>query len=418
MRASHIKVGQLLKETKTKITNRQFLTSPLYRGFLADMAEATGNRYKKPIRIQLDWNSKEDADVAFTDGNVIYINSANPMTKKLPTRELKHKSLIGLLAHEVGHILFSDFDGLAAFTDAIKDGRWWPSAPIWENEIEDIAYQEIHEVFWETDEAKKKRALTLLSNIAGLVLNILEDVYIEAQMCHRFPGTYKTGIELVVGQLLENMDALSDMVDKEDVQPLSIAFSLILQYARSGDINNPDEIDNEYTEALNRCLSYIDDSVYADDVNQRYFAANKIILNLWPFIKQALKNVEDEEESGSGSKGSPCEDSDSTSDSSVTIGLAGDSDSEDDSSDSDSSGDADTALQELLEQLGKIAEKAGATAQPLGVNAPINLGPVSLLPESRGSSGADINADTGSISAVIGAADSDGMENKVQCHRR
>ena len=99
MRISHREFGRRLADTKSKITHKQFFTSRLFKGYLADMAEATGNRYKKPVGVDLDWDSSEGAHAALTNWNKIYINAGNHMTKKLPTRQLKLQHLVGLLAH-------------------------------------------------------------------------------------------------------------------------------------------------------------------------------------------------------------------------------------------------------------------------------------------------------------------------------
>jgi len=366
-RISHLKLRKRLEDTKSKITNKKFFTSPLFRGYLADMAETSGNRYKKPIKVVLEWNAKSEF-IACTNGDIIHINTANPIVKRLPTRELKMICLTGLLAHEVGHILFTDFDGLDEYLTAIESGKFWPAEPAPNTMEEDEALNEITiEVFQSSDEAHMKRALAVISSVAGSILNVLEDIYIETQMANKFPGSYKTSIELVQEEFLAGMPTLAEDIDTLDdgkTTSLSIAFSLILQYARGGDFNNPEGIENEYTDTLNRCLDYIDTSVYASDVNERYNAANLITLILWPFIKQVLKEIEDQDnESGSSGSG----------------GGSGSS------SDDESKSNADTALDDLLEQLAQIAKHFSASSQPQGSNTPINKDNTSGLPQKRGS---------------------------------
>ena len=139
MRVSHIRFRKKLEEEKSKITDAEFFTSGLFRGYLADIVEATSRRYKKPIKIILDWDEQDDAPVAFTDNKKVYINAANPLTAAMPTRAAKSKSLVGILAHETGHILYSDFEELAHFAEALENGRFYPSAPQAQNETEEDA---------------------------------------------------------------------------------------------------------------------------------------------------------------------------------------------------------------------------------------------------------------------------------------
>jgi len=382
-----------LEDAKSKINNKQLFSSSSFRGYLADMAEATSGRYKKPLKIKLDWDSKS-GEAAYTDGNLVYINAANRLTKGLPTRQLKARSLIGLLAHEIGHVLFTNFKHLEKFVTKLESGAFWPVLPTPTDTLEDIALGEIvSDVFEEKDEKKKKRALTLIARIAKDILNILEDVYSENRMCHKFPGTFKSGIELIDSQIIEHSQALTDIVDNKDAKPISIMLSLLLQYVRSGDIYNPDGLENEYTETLDRCLGYIDSSLYSEDEHARHNTTNTLVLNLWPFIKKELDNIEDEkggEKEGEEKEGDGSGSGDKSS--SPSKGAGGAPRKDDDK--------ADKALEELLKEIGKISEDAGATVQPKGKNEPVPSKVIGKGPGKPGD-GSDVKSDT------IGTADAD-----------
>jgi len=128
-RVSHLALRRRIDDEKSKITDKQFFTSGMWRGYLADMAEATGNKYKKPIKIELGWNDKVNSEIAYTDNQRIYINVGHPNITRLSSRQEKHQFGIGLLAHEIGHILFSDFEMLKRFGEALLDGIFYPAAP-------------------------------------------------------------------------------------------------------------------------------------------------------------------------------------------------------------------------------------------------------------------------------------------------
>ena len=121
MRVSHLTLRRKMEDIKSKITDKEFFTSSLFRGYLADMADATGKRYRKPIKVIMDWDERDEADAAFTNNQSIYINAASPLMMGLSTRALKAEGIVGKLAHEVGHILFSDFEGLARFKGAFDN---------------------------------------------------------------------------------------------------------------------------------------------------------------------------------------------------------------------------------------------------------------------------------------------------------
>ena len=79
-RVNHKQVKQLLNEKRSKITDRQLFSSRILAGSLEDIAAAQTRRYKynRRIRVQLKWKPK-DPTVAYTDNQIIHINSGNPM---------------------------------------------------------------------------------------------------------------------------------------------------------------------------------------------------------------------------------------------------------------------------------------------------------------------------------------------------
>ena len=65
-------------------------------------------------------------DVAATDGIKIYINPLNPMCNSIENGDKAKKSLclMGLSAHESGHIRFSDFKALKRLCDSLDNGEF------------------------------------------------------------------------------------------------------------------------------------------------------------------------------------------------------------------------------------------------------------------------------------------------------
>ena len=109
-RVNHKRVKQLLDEKRSKITDRQFFTSRILAGHFEDVAAAQTKRYgyRKRIRVQLYWKSK-DPSVAWTDNTCITINCGNQMVTKVRGRNSRYTIIMGLFAHELGHLLGTDF---------------------------------------------------------------------------------------------------------------------------------------------------------------------------------------------------------------------------------------------------------------------------------------------------------------------
>jgi len=102
-------------------------SSSSYAAYLTDIAETSAERYKRKIRVRTSWDESPNAFVAYTDNINININCGNRITEDYPTRELKNLSLIGLLGHELGHILFTNFPKLEMFMNSVDSMTMYPN---------------------------------------------------------------------------------------------------------------------------------------------------------------------------------------------------------------------------------------------------------------------------------------------------
>lgn len=189
MRTSHLALQRRIENERLKLTDEEVFASGPYSAFLTDMAEATTKRYKRRTRVRCYWDKDENAAVAFTDNRTISVNAANFLTQSFPTRQLRSDSLVGMNGHEIGHILFTDFNMLQLYVNTLRAGRMYPAEPSDLTTRESIHLAEIKEIFKEKPEVE----MAVVSRAASTLTNVLEDVYIEARMCDAFPGVYRSG---------------------------------------------------------------------------------------------------------------------------------------------------------------------------------------------------------------------------------
>ena len=293
MRTSPLAMHRRIEDEKSKITDEELFTSREYAAYLTDIAEATSNRYQRSVQVQTFWSAEPDAPTADTNNKLIRINTGNRITQQFPTRKLRAVSLLGLLGHEVGHLLFSSFKLLNTYSQALSGGRFYPDEPVPQTLQEQQNLDTIKEYFDTSDRA----AIWAIHQISHSLVNILEDVYIEARMCDTFPGNFKTGILLNDYQMLEQSPSITQQIDRR-YYPSSIIQNLILQYARCGDIFNPDGYQGEYLDVLYRCIPYIDDASYNDDARSRYNAANHMLLQLIPYLDDLIKDAQERIDNG------------------------------------------------------------------------------------------------------------------------
>jgi len=292
MRTSHLAIRKRIVNEKLSITDEQLFASPAYAAYLTDLAEAASKRYKRSIKVRTFWDDSDDAAVAWTDNRIIHINTGNSITRSYPTRKLRADSIAGLAGHELGHILYTDFTMLAVYSEALDAGRFYPNVP---NELtmdEQDALDEYRQYIADKD----KPALAAVAHAAHTISNILEDIYIEARMCDTFPGVYRTGILLNSIRMMEVMPTITDQIDHGDMG-FAILCNLLLQYCRSGEVNNLTGYNGEYMEKLVECIPLADDAVYDTDARVRYDCTNRILLKWWKYIRELIeqfrKNQED-----------------------------------------------------------------------------------------------------------------------------
>ena len=286
-------IRRRIAEKKSKLTDEQLFASPQFAAYLTDIAEAATGRYRRKSSVKTYWDALPHADIAHTDNRTITVNTGNFLTRSFPTRPLRADSLLGIVGHECGHILFSDFTMLATYRQSLQGGRFYPQMPEDLSAKQERSLREILEFFEEKDEA----VIKALCDIAHSLVNMMEDVYIEGRMCDAFPGSLKTGILLNNLRFADEMDSVTEEIDKQHHEVIIVA-NLLIQYTKTGDINNLGGYKGPYLNTVYECIPYIDDAAYDDDSKVRFDAANKMLLFLWPYMESYIKQVREDIKNG------------------------------------------------------------------------------------------------------------------------
>lgn len=144
--------------------------------------------------------------------------------------------------------------------------------------------------------ANDKATLLTVRICASILCNILEDIYIETRMCEFHPGIFKQGIQLNNLRMMEQATSIQEQVDK-GIQEFSIMANLILQYCRSGTVNDLTHYNGPYLDLLEDCIPYIEDSIYSDDITERFVATNHLLVLLWEYIKPLIEKMQKKQDS-------------------------------------------------------------------------------------------------------------------------
>ena len=281
---------RLIADEKIKLTDSELFGSPAYRSYLQNIADNLSGKYGRGAYVSLTYDPA-GTDAAYTDNFKIYINTANKLTNAFTAR--KHKNLvnIGIIGHECGHILFTDFGVSNRFCRYLESGRFYPKKPT-AKMLSSSAHKKYLNEYADTLAEGNKAKLRILAKIAMYISNIIEDGYVERMMKLRFPGTVAIGIQLKNLKQAEMAASVNDMVEQE-YDEITIVTNLLLQYVISGTIENQEGVSNEYTDFLMECIPLLDNTLNEDSAKERMMAVHLLMVRYWKYIKPLLDKIED-----------------------------------------------------------------------------------------------------------------------------
>lgn len=105
----------MIRDTESKITDEELFLSSAFQKYQTSLAKAATGRFRYGLQVLMEWDSSENADIAYTDNYRIHCNAANSITQSFPSRFLRSQSLTGLTGHEIGHLRYSDFASLQLY---------------------------------------------------------------------------------------------------------------------------------------------------------------------------------------------------------------------------------------------------------------------------------------------------------------
>lgn len=289
MRTSHKLIRKRIMERMDQITDEEFFSSKEYRAYLTDITEAATNRYQRPLPVKV-YADHDDDTVAYTDYHGVFINACNHITWSMPTRYLRSLSIEGFDAHENGHNLFTDNRIWSAFYRKLEKGKFYPKLPSGLSGQEKVQAQEILDALMdETDQAPK---IVIMKTVQALS-NILEDGFVDARYSYEFPGTPAKGIALNNVRFAETVPDITEMVNRKYYDH-SIILNLLIQYVRSGEVNNLSGYTGELMDKLLQYIPIVDESKYDEDTRTRCDATNRIVIDLWPIMQRCFDAIRDQ----------------------------------------------------------------------------------------------------------------------------
>lgn len=291
-RVDHKKIKQLIAQKKKTVTDRQLFISRAMATHFEDMAAAQTRRYgyKRRVKVKLVWNPKNKQPAA-TDNNRIWINAGHPSVTRLKSRQERYEEVCADFAHELGHVLYTDFLTSQTYHTRQAAGAWFPERPPLRDRVERYAEADI----WDFAQSSPKH-LSLLSQVSHEILNVLEDGYIEQRMISEYPGVLGSCLQSSRTREYEAVPTVSQMVEAEDNGShiwLTILQN-ILSYMKWGRIKYGETpLSDPRIQTVFSMLSELDQALISHDFKDRCRTANLILIRYWPDIRDFMEACEE-----------------------------------------------------------------------------------------------------------------------------
>lgn len=191
----------------------------------------------------------------------IRINTGHPLVTKVKGRESRYQIVCGMFAHELGHVLYTDFLTSQTYHNYLESFRWYPNPP----DLKTTADANNEKAFWEYLKEDPKN-LQMVHCIAANIANVIEDGYVENRMLTSFPGTLGYGLETLRERHFSEIATVTELIEKEEDDGRHIFESIMqimLSYAKFGSIKYGDEpVTDERVQVVFGLINDIDAGAY------------------------------------------------------------------------------------------------------------------------------------------------------------
>lgn len=282
---------------KKGLTARDFFTS---RSFMRRLSALSSGFLKKircsikGVRINIYYDSRSQ-EIACTNGNTVHINAACFFVKSKKTLTEKVEVIIGILAHELGHVAYTNFTTAKMCANKLSCGVLFPLPVSDSNYRFDIGKDGLLEAL--RDEETRPILVKLIMEMS----NSLEDGYVDEKMITGRHGVLSSGLETArdIHYLSTYpIEELIAMEEEGELQRFQVLSALLLSYAKFGQFRyeTKDSLKTEQAKALIRCIDYIDEYLETDDSMTRFSLLYTVIILLWSEISSFLEWAKEQQE--------------------------------------------------------------------------------------------------------------------------
>lgn len=302
--------NSLVRKMKDSISEREIFCSPEFSRYMSDTShniitgtgeylrrqgfkvsdEDINSRAQKRVRVV--WMPKNPS--GWTDNTEIAINPPGLCSASSADFRDKVLEAYATLAHECGHVIFTDFIAFRKWLTMMQAGQFWPANP----------------KGYSNSTLKWMMSRPLYRNFivsqAKDIQNCLEDGYIEMELRMEFPGTVASSLDYAAEMLYDQGPSFAKAVASQNGSLYVAIRNEILSYAvchrkKLGGYTGP------YMEVLKKVYPIVDKSRRERNPELRYQAANELMVLLAEALKKdiddAAKQLQQQQQGQGGQSG-------------------------------------------------------------------------------------------------------------------
>lgn len=283
------------KEIAANMKDKEIFLSDAFRKYATKLAEFILRKHRL-YSLEIEYDDRKEAPVAYTDGKKIHWNVGNRIAAAPRLLERRFKANLGILFHETAHKLFIDFDFSNRTLDKIHmygtlTGTFPPDAP-YDDYLAELQKALSYECY-----------RSAISSIFANISNILDDGHDEASMQRCFPGFIAECIRVAGESQMETAPPLDKLISS-GADAYSIYCSLLLQYAKFSTYKYGSDTTDPFVEAyltqMQEVEGIVEAAVSEDDYKKRWNYVNTLILFLWPHLRKHFPDNPPVQSGGSG----------------------------------------------------------------------------------------------------------------------
>ncbi len=284
------KIRDEIFRVKETITDLELFSSRHFFNYLrSTLRVAMGElARKRPVKL-VCIADKDNELTAKTDDETVYINVFNEIVVRQRNRVDRYLTIVGMIVHETGHRLFTDFKNWNQYFDGLMTLHVpeAPDEPKWEMMMDDLqTYPNYKRMF---------------ISIAHRLWNTFEDGYIENRLYGVFSGLFTMGLHQANESLFSRKricsEELLQIAEEEDElkkEAMFLAFVLnnYLRIAKDYPLDEGDvaadadaaDLWSRYQIILSETMPYIEDLKWQSDTRKRMQDLNYILMSMFDLM--------------------------------------------------------------------------------------------------------------------------------------